>query len=207
VASASLTHPIDAASLRRALNAMLPPDIRVLAVDEGQPGFNARCAARAKTYRYVIVNGEAISPFERRYAWHIAQPLAPGPMAEAARAVEGRHDFAAFRASGSAAATTERTIFASTLRVASGADIYWRPFSPPHGGGACSGPVLVYEVRGDGFLRYMVRTIVGTLVEIGAGRLDAGAMAEIVASGDRRAAGPTAPACGLCLVSVEFDPS
>ncbi len=205
VASTVLTHRIDAASLRRALNAMLPPDVRVLAVEETPDGFHARYHARAKTYRYAIWNAEVASPFERRYAWHVPRPLAVAPMVAAARAVEGRHDFAAFQGTGSATATTDRTVFASTLRVAADGDRYWFVAGGGANGASSEGRLLVYEVTGDGFLRHMVRTIVGTLVEIGAGRRDAGDMAAAVLSRDRRAAGPTAPACGLCLVGVAYD--
>jgi tRNA pseudouridine38-40 synthase len=205
VASVALAHPIESAVLRRALNAMLPTDVRVVAVEEVGEGFNARYAARAKTYRYLILNGEVASPFDRRYAWHVPQPLAVDPMAEAAGVFEGRHDFAAFRGTGSATPTTERTIFSSTLRIAWPTDLYRRSAGFSENGTACLGRVLVYEVTGDGFLRHMVRTIVGTLVEIGAGRRDAGSVAAALTSHDRHNAGPTAPACGLCLVGVAYD--
>jgi tRNA pseudouridine38-40 synthase len=205
IASVVLAHALDTASLRRALNAMLPPDIRVLAVDEAAEGFHARYGARAKTYRYVVENTEVASPFARRYVWHVPQPLAVEAMAEAARAVEGRHDFSAFQAAGSATATANRTIVASVLRIAGDADLYWGPAGLSADSAAHERRMLVYEVTGDGFLRHMVRAIVGTLVEIGTGRCEAGAMPAIVRSRDRRAAGPTAPACGLCLVRVVFD--
>jgi tRNA pseudouridine38-40 synthase len=205
VASVMLAHGLDTVSLRRALNAMLPPEVRVLAVDEAAEGFHARYRARAKTYRYVIGNAEVVSPFARRYVWHLPQPLAVEAMAEAARAIEGRHDFSAFQAAGSAATTAERTVVSSAFSVAGEADLYWRPPGLAACGDGVEGRTLVYEVTGDGFLRHMVRAIVGTLVEIGAGRREAGAMPAIVASRDRQAAGPTAPACGLCLVRVVFD--
>jgi len=206
VASAVIAHPLDTTGLRRALNATLPQDVRVLDVAEAREGFHARYGARAKTYRYCIANGEVVSPFAWRYVWHVAQPLAVEPMIAAARAIEGRHDFSAFQAAGSATATTVRTMVASELRVAEDADLFWHPARIAGCGGAGVGRVLVYEVTGEGFLRHMVRTIVGTLVEIGAGRREADAMAAVLASRDRRAAGPTAPACGLCLVRVAFDP-
>jgi tRNA pseudouridine38-40 synthase len=205
VASVVLAHALETAVLRRALNAMLPPEVRVLAVEEAAGGFHARYGARAKAYRYVVENAEVASPFARRYVWHVPQPLAVEAMADAARAIEGRHDFSAFQAAGSAAATAERTVVSSTLRVAGKADLYWRPSGLAAGGAGGEGRTLVYEVTGEGFLRHMVRVIVGTLVEIGAGRREAGAMPAIIASRDRQAAGPTAPACGLCLVRVEFD--
>lgn len=205
VTSAVLTHTIDTAALRRALNAMLPADIRVLAVQEADERFHARFLVLAKTYRYAIWNGEVASPFDRRYTWHVPQPLAVDRMAAAARAVEGRHDFAAFRGTGSPTATTVRTMFASTVRIAADADRYWQSAGSTAAGASSLGRVLVYEVTGDGFLRHMVRTIVGTLVEIGAGRRDAGEMAVALVSRDRRLSGPTAPACGLCLAGVAYD--
>jgi tRNA pseudouridine38-40 synthase len=206
VASVVLAHAIDTASLRRALNSMLPCDVRVLAVEEAAEGFHARYGSRAKTYRYCVVNGDVVSPFERRYVWQVAQPLAVEPMTLAARALEGRHDFAAFEAAGGAAATTVRTVFSSTLRIAGDEDAFWRPARLPAGTPGARERLLVYEVTGDGFLRHMVRTVVGTLVEIGAGRRAADAMPAVIASRDRQAAGPTAPACGLCLVGVAFGP-
>jgi tRNA pseudouridine38-40 synthase len=205
VASAVISHALDTASLRRALNAMLPRDVRVLEVEEAPEGFHARFGARAKTYRYFIANGEVVSPFAWRYVWHVVQPLTVEPMAAAARAVEGRHDFAAFQATGSETVTTVRTITTSSFRVAEEQDLFWQPAGFAGHNSTAAGHVLLYEVTGVGFLRHMVRTIVGTLVEIGAGRRDSHAMAAILASRDREAAGPTAPACGLCLVRVAFD--
>jgi tRNA pseudouridine38-40 synthase len=205
VASATISHTLETASLRRALNAMLPRDVRVLDVEEAPEGFHARYGARAKTYRYYIANGELVSPFAWRYIWHVVQPLAIEPMASAARAIEGRHDFSAFRAAGSETATTVRTITASAFRVAEDQDLFWQPSKLAGHHDSATGRVLLYEVTGEGFLRHMVRAIVGTLVEVGAGRREAGTMATILASRDREAAGPTAPACGLCLVRVAFD--
>jgi len=206
IASVRLAHALDTASLRRALNSMLPADVRVLAVEEVAEGFHARYAARAKTYRYYVANSDVASPFERRYVWHVAHPLAVEPMARAAPALEGRHDFSGFQAAGSATATTVRTILSSTLRIAGDEDAFWRPARLPVDPSGGRGRLLVYEVTGDGFLRHMVRTVVGTLVEIGAGRRDAGAIGAVIASRDRHSAGPTAPACGLCLVRIAFDP-
>jgi tRNA pseudouridine38-40 synthase len=206
VASAIITLPLDTASLRRALNAMLPADVRVLAVDEMPAAFHARYGAREKTYRYSIENGDIVSPFAWRYVWHVTQPLAVEPMVEAARAVEGPHDFAAFQAAGSATTTTERTVVRSVLRIATGEDLDWLPSRLRDEHEPRGGRLLVYEITGNGFLRHMVRTIVGTLAEIGGGRRAAGAMAAIVASRDRQTAGPTAPACGLSLVGVRYDP-
>ncbi|MBE3135556.1 MAG: tRNA pseudouridine(38-40) synthase TruA [Acidobacteria bacterium] len=206
VASTVFMHDLDTTRLRRALNAMLPPEVRILAVEEAPAAFHARRGACAKTYRYCIASGEMVSPFERRYVWHVRQALNPDAMAAAARLLEGRHDFAGFQAAGSAIATTVRTVFSSTLRPAGDEDQFWPPGARAAGRDAPSRLLLVYDVTGDGFLRHMVRTIVGTLVDIGSGRRDPHAIDTVLAARQRQAAGPTAPASGLCLVRVAFDP-
>jgi tRNA pseudouridine38-40 synthase len=188
VASVSLQRRVGASALRRALNANLPPDVRVVAVEPAPPDFNARFAAQAKTYRYRIICGEFISPFDRRFAWHMPVPLDVAEMRRAAAHLEGHHDFAAFQSAGSDVTTTGRTLLKSVLTSEKKTE----------------SDELVYEVTGDGFLRHMVRAIVGTLVEIGAGRLEADDLEAILASRDRHRAGPTAPAHGLCLVAVSF---
>jgi tRNA pseudouridine38-40 synthase len=189
VASATLTHPIDAAALRRALNATLPSDVRVRVVEPAASDFNARHAARAKTYRYRIVCADVISPFDRRFAWHLAEPIDVIAMTEAAARLVGQHDFAAFQSSGSDVATTIRSILRSRLTCSANVG---------------DGEQIAYEVTGDGFLRHMVRAIVGTLVEIGAGRLSPDGLDGVFASRDRNRAGRTAPAHGLCLVEVMY---
>jgi tRNA pseudouridine38-40 synthase len=202
VASASVDHPMALGVLQRALNAVLPPDVRVVETEEARPGFHARYDARAKTYQYAIMNGLAISPFEWRYAWHVTQALDVDAMAQAARCVVGRRDFAAFASSGSVVKTTVRTMTTSEVRLAgpgeprwARSEVDWPSVGPRR---------VMYEIAGDGFLRQMVRAIVGTLVEVGCGRLDAGEMERILASGDRKAAGATAPGHGLCLVAVDY---
>ena len=174
-------------ALARALNAQLPHAIRVLTAEYAPPGFHARFGARSKTYRYCLWNSDVMSPFERRYAWHVPGPLDVEAMRTAARLLEGRHDFAAFQATGGSVATTEREIFVS--RIADG-----HPQSA----------MLTYEVTGAGFLRHMVRIIVGSLVEIGRGRQPIEWISRVIASRDRAAAGPTAPPHGLFLVRVDY---
>jgi len=185
VASATLERAIDGPALIRAVNARLPGAVRVLEAIEVDPAFCARFDARAKTYRYRVVNAEVMSPFERTRAWHVPAPrLDVEAMEAAAAAVEGRHDFAAFQTLGAPMRTTERTVFSSRIH-----DL----------------PELItYEIRGDGFLRHMVRAIVGTLVEIGRGKQRPEWMAEVIASRSRGRAGPTAPPEGLFLVGVEY---
>lgn len=176
------SHPVDI--IRRAMNVGLDRDIRVLEVADAPAGFNARFDAIGKTYRYRIATGEVVSPFVHRYVWHVPQPLDVGAMQAAVSALVGRHDFSVFMSSGSDIIDTVRTIDRAGLRVI--------------------GDELVFDVHGDGFLRHMVRAIMGTLVDVGAGRREPGSMASLVASRDRAQAGDTAPAQGLALVSVDY---
>ena len=215
VASFTLNRTATADVVVRALNARLPASVRVLAAEETAAGFNARFAARTKTYRYRIYNSEVASPFERRYAWHVAAALDVDAMDNAARILEGRHDFAAFRATGSDTQSTEREVFTSKLSTTGDTeDTGEQSFrtresnlcvrSVLRGGALAGGELIVYEITGDGFLRHMVRAIVGTLVEIGRGRRPTGWMTVVLASRDRGLAGPTAPAEGLFLVRVGY---
>jgi len=205
VASCTLTHSIPTATLARALNAMLPDAVRVLRVEEARDGFHARYSARLKTYRYLISSGAPAGPFERRYAWHVEPSLDEAAMAEAARMLEGEHDFAALQGAGSAAKTTTRTMTAARVWTCSLTDAFGKAFLGAAAAGPADGRVVAFEVTGTGFLRHMVRNAVGTLVEIGLGRRKAASMVAVLASRDRAQAGPTSPAHGLFLVSVDYD--
>ena len=186
VAAVTLTRDIDAAAVVRAANARLPDTVRVLDATAVAASFHARFNASAKTYQYRIWNREVLSPFERRYVWHIpGPPLDIVEMNVAARLLEGQHDFAAFQTAGAEPRTTERNVLSSII--------------------SAEPPLIRYEIRGTGFLRHMVRSIVGTLVEIGRGRYPAAWIQEVLTSKTRAAAGRTAPAAGLFLVSVEYD--
>jgi tRNA pseudouridine38-40 synthase len=192
VAAFTIARELGSGALVRALNAHLPHAVRVLAAEEVPAAFHPRFGASAKTYRYRLWHDEAMSPFERAYAWHLPGPLDVDAMRAAARSLEGRHDFAAFQATGSAVATTEREIFESVFRT-------------PHPDPRTSNPeLLCYEITGTGFLRHMVRIIVGSLVEIGRGRQPVEWIERVIASRDRASAGPTAPPHGLFLVRVEY---
>lgn len=223
VASAQVTLALDTAALQRALNATLPRAIRVLQVEEREAEFHARFSASSKTYEYRIVNGPVMSPFWQRYAWHVPFRLDHGRMTESARLLEGTHDFAAFRSTGTDVQTTVRRVLRSSLLCCpldpGGGNGQWA--DPSRTGRAGSGThlptrgvpdvalsegtLLVYRVSGTGFLRHMVRAIVGTLVEIGAGRAPVGHVAMLLEQGRRDDAGPTAPAAGLCLAGVDYD--
>lgn len=186
VVSVELERALEPPVLQRALNARLPSDVAVVRVDEVAPGWHATDAARAKLYRYRIWNGRVRSPLRAaRFAW-IDEPLSVAPMREAAAAFVGTHDFAALRAAGSSARTSIRTVRAIEVEGEQGGEIR-------------------FDVLGEGFLRHMVRNLVGTLVEIGRGRFVVADAVRILASRDRSQAGPTAAAEGLTLVRVWDD--
>ena len=157
--------------------------------------------ATAKTYRYRIYNADVITPFERHYAWHVFGPLDVEAMDTAARVLEGRHDFAAFQTNTGNARTTERRVTRSRV-TRTNLEHTGVAVSVPRVPG--DGDLIVYAITGDGFLRHMVRAVAGTLVEIGRGRRPIEQMREVLDSRDRGRAGPTAPACGLFLVGVEY---
>jgi tRNA pseudouridine38-40 synthase len=190
-ATVAFTHP--AATLRRALNAQLPDAIRVLDVCEAAPDFHARFRARSKTYRYQICAGSIGDPFTRAFVWQLAESLDLSAMRASAAALVGKHDFAAFQSVGSDVTSTVRTIVRCDVREFA---------SPSPLSGA---QLLVYEVTADGFLRHMVRTIVGTLVDVGRGWRAPESMARLIEGGTRAQAGATAPPHGLFLVCVDYD--
>jgi tRNA pseudouridine38-40 synthase len=186
VAHVSLQRDFDAATIVRALNNHLPPAVRVLDARQVPPSFHARFDASAKRYRYRIWNQPVLDPFARLYSWHIPGPrLDVDAMATAAAVLEGTHDFAAFQTAGAETHTSERVLFLSRITAEQ--------------------PLITYDVRGNGFLRHMVRSIVGSLVEVGRGRYRPEWMTEVLLSKDRTRAGRTAPAAGLFLVAVDYD--
>jgi tRNA pseudouridine38-40 synthase len=187
VASVTFPGTLETGVLARALNAVLPRDVRVLTIDEMPADFHARFSAVAKTYEYRIVNALIVSPFLVRYVWHVTQQLDVEAMKAAAAHLIGTHDFAAFRAAGSDVDSTQRTIHS----------MRWQD------GGGYDAPMSIH-LKGSGFLRHMVRNIVGTLVEVGSGRWAPEQVADILASKDRARGGATAPAHGLFLVGVDY---
>lgn len=198
VASIRVACAHDTGTLQRALNAQLPEDVRVTGVEEMASDFHARFGARSKTYRYLIRHARTANPFERAYAWHLSDPLDLAAMREAAGVLVGTHDFAAFRSAGTDVSTTLRTVTHSTLMVVPDAGLLVPMESEP---ASC---LLAYEVAGNGFLRHMVRAIVGTLVDVGLGRRTPGEVRALLTDASRSDAGATAPAQGLFLVRVDY---
>lgn len=187
VASVRLTAAIEAPRLVRALNAVLPVDVRIVSVEEAAADFHARFSATGKAYEYRIVNAPFVSPFIRRYVWHVPRRLDFDAIRTATAMLRGRHDFAAFQSSGTVKPTSERTV----------TGIEWVPGSGPDA-------PMVLRISGNGFLRHMVRNIAGTLIDVGCGRWPPAEMAAILASRDRSLAGSMAPAQGLFLVAVMY---
>jgi len=177
---------IQTVRLAAALNSRLPPDIAVTDVRDAPPDFRPSQDALGKHYRYRLYRGAVKPVFEGRYVWHWYQPLAVEPMREAARRLVGRHDFKSFEGRGSQRVDTVREVFRVDVTEA--------------------GPELHVDVEGGGFLYRMVRTIVGTLTEVGRGHRPPEWVGEVLAAQDRTAAGPTAPPQGLCLMSVRYPP-
>lgn len=178
---------------RLGLNSLLPPAIRVLAVEEREAGFHARLHAKGKSYLYRLTMGGTGWPTERLYSHHLGQKLAVEPMRQCLALLVGEHDFSAFEGVGSrdpkrpGGRGAVRRIFQAGLTV-----------------GAGEPQPLTIEVAGDGFLRHMVRNIVGTVLEAGQGRMTVADFASVLAGRERSAAGPTAPPQGLFLKEVYY---
>ncbi|MEQ1885843.1 MAG: tRNA pseudouridine(38-40) synthase TruA [Bryobacteraceae bacterium] len=187
VAAFRLVNPIPVENLRKAMNRLLPRDIRVTDVREVPPEFHPRFDATAKTYEYRILRSEICPPFDLRYVYHYPYPLNEAAMIELASLLEGEHDFTTFAASDEKdqlGHSKVRRIFLSSLER--------------------RGELLIYRVRGSGFLKHMVRKIVGVLLEVGKGNIDREAFLKRLEPGCGIAPGPSAPACGLFMISVEY---
>ena len=172
--------------LQKACNALLPPDIIVHRLDCAPESFHARHSARLKTYAYQILNRPIRSPLDRLYSWHFAHALDISGMNKAAQSLIGVHDFAAFGSPTDGTPSTVREIVHAN----------W-------GYGQLDG-MLCFNITGTGFLRYMVRSIVGTMVFVGSGKIQPDRFAKILESCNRSQAGPTAPPHGLCLINVDY---
>ena len=190
-------HPVDV--IKRALNAMLPPDLRVLSVEEAQWTFHPRKSAAAKRYAYMISNTQVLSPFARRYSWHVPFELDLAAMDEAAMNLIGEHDFSCFMAAGSGVENAVRNLRELVVSVSESVSFLGLGLRAPEGG-----RFVLIEAEGSGFLRHMVRNIAGTLVEVGKGAMAPSYMRELLDSRDRGLAAPTAPPQGLFLASVEY---
>jgi tRNA pseudouridine38-40 synthase len=186
VSFASQTH-LEPPVLHKALNAELPLDMVVRSVAEVDADFHARRSAKRKRYRYVIDDGPERNVFELRYAWQCPVRLDAQAMHLAAQPLVGQHDFSSFETSGSQRETSVRTVFELTVERGQGGDR------------------VTVEIEADGFLYNMVRTIVGTLVEVGRGARTADWPAHVLEARDRKAAGKTAPPQGLFLVGVIYE--
>lgn len=185
VVAFSTVSTLPVATLRRAINVHLPFDIAVAEVAEAAPTFNPRRDARSRTYRYLIWNRSVRSPLWHGRAAHIRQPLDECAMHEAAQALIGNHDFSSFvpvRQAGSRIRRVDRA--------------------------ACSreGDLITFEIQGSGFMRQMIRSMAGTLIRVGLGKMTVREVADVVASRTRTEAGDTAPAHGLYLVEVRYAP-
>lgn len=197
VASVRLETRLDTATLRRALNAMLPPDVVVRSLALAPEGFHALRDARSKVYRYAVWNGDARSPLRAKRFHHQPGPLDVAAMRAAASCLVGRHDFASFqsRAANWQAEAQRRGVVRSTVRTLFRADLE----------GEAGGEIRI-ELEGDGFLRQMVRSIAGTLLEVGRGHRRPESIPDVLAARHRPVAGAAAPAAGLTLVRVGYPP-
>jgi tRNA pseudouridine38-40 synthase len=191
VASVELKRDITSQKLRNAINGNLPADVRVLFAEEAPGDFHARYSARSKTYRYRIVHGPVVSPFWSRYALQEARALDLEGMRESARLFIGEHDWTAFSAAQSDAESRIRSVLDCDI------EDHWSARGRCH--------LIEISVSANGFLRYMVRSIAGTLLAAGRGELDAHTIKRAIDEGDRDLVGPTAPAHGLTLRSVQYD--
>ena len=192
---------LSAAEFQRAFNALLPPQIRIMEAEEVGPDFHSRWQALGKTYQYRIFRARVVPPFEYGRVLHYPWPLDEAAMCDAARLFEGELDFTSFAASsGSDDDDRDRNM----LRVIHQSEIQ----RTANAASNYPSDELVYTIRGRSFLRYMVRKIVGTLLDVGRGKLTVSNVSEIFAARDRARSGPTAPSEGLYLMSIEYpDPT
>jgi tRNA pseudouridine38-40 synthase len=184
--SFELAEPFPARGLVHGTNHHLPEDVRVLAAAAVPAGFHARKHALGKEYSYRLSRAAVLSPLDSPYAVRVPAEIDPARMAQAAVLLSGRHDFSAFALAGGAHGQPFRTIHSAVWEEA--------------------GEELLFRVTGDGFLRGMVRALVGTLIEVGMGRRTPASIAGLLSGGPRAAAGPTAPAQGLVLEKVLYPP-
>ncbi len=184
VAHLETERAIDTDAFHRGVNALLPPDIRVTAVEEVSADFHARGSARSKTYEYHIWRSTVVSPFHVRYVHSIWQYLDAEKIDRATTHFVGRHDFTSFSSSETTKKTHTREVY----------EALWEQI----------GDEWIFRIRANGFLQHMVRTIVGTLIKVGKGQVDPEEIPAILEARDRQRSGPTAPAKGLHLIGVDY---
>ena len=177
--------------LKHAINGNLWRDIRIMTAEKAPDDFHSRFSAKRKTYIYRVVNGPVMSPFWRRFAHHEARPLDVGRMNETARLFLGEHDWTAFSSAKSDGESRVRNVLDFTV------ESRWND--------QARGTMIEFRISATGFLRYMVRSIVGTMLEVGRGEKDFDTIQTAIVTGDRDLAGKTAPAHGLTLFKVEYD--
>ncbi|MGB9613514.1 MAG: tRNA pseudouridine(38-40) synthase TruA [Candidatus Margulisiibacteriota bacterium] len=192
VVNFSLRNPIPLSNIPKALNSVLPEDIRVIKAEQKPKKFNARFDAQAKEYEYLISNGDILPPQFRNYVWQVKPKLDLWLMRKAAKLLIGKHDFSSFCAAGGDDKNLVRTLYRLDIRKRR--MCLW------------NSKLLVISCKliGNGFLYKMVRNIVGTLVEVGLGKTSLAELRKILHARDRRLAGKTAPAAGLCLTKVRY---
>lgn len=176
---------MDVHTIQRALNSLLPSDIVIQRAEEVKEDFHARKQSKSKVYEYCILNRKVRSPFQHGYAWHIPQKLDFRAMEGATQDLVGEHDFSSFRSVGSPTRTAVRKVIRAKWKK--GRD-----------------GLIRFEIEANGFLKQMVRAIVGTLVEVGKGKISSEEFQKILCAKDRKRAGPTAPARGLFLKEVKY---
>jgi tRNA pseudouridine38-40 synthase len=185
IASFRTTTCIPVAGFRHGLNSLLPPDIRIRSAEEAKDDFHPQYMAKRKTYLYRILNSEPPSALHRNFSWHIPFPLDIPAMREAAQILIGVHNFSSFQGADADGTTAVREVFRAE----------WR---------ADKGDFLSFFIEANGFLKHMVRNIVGTLADVGKGRTSVEEFRRILSARDRRLAGPTAPPQGLFLLQVAY---
>ena len=191
VANVILNRPFTPEKLQGAINGNIWRDIRIMNVERAQNDFHARFSAKAKHYVYRVVNAPIISPFWRRYAHHETRPLDAGRMSAAARLFLGEHDWTAFSAARSDTENRIRTVKDFSV------ESIWDA--------RANASIIEFRISANGFLRYMVRSIVGTMLEVGRGEKDSDTIQTAIIGGDRDLAGKTAPANGLTLLKVDYE--
>ncbi|OQY25766.1 MAG: tRNA pseudouridine(38-40) synthase TruA [Desulfobacteraceae bacterium 4572_35.2] len=170
---------------REGVNRFLAADVAIRSAEVVDEHFHARFDAVGKWYQYKVYRGKIRSPLQRNTAWHVPLKLDIESIVEAATFFVGRHDFSAFRSSSCVAKTATREIYAFDVIE--------------------QGDFLIFNVKGSGFLKNMVRVLVGTLVDVGSGQFDTKSIQNLLECGERKKAGRTAPACGLCLMDVWYE--